>query len=70
MPDGTPEYEIVYKYVPAENVILFQKQIYMRKEEKAFVFTATFSKKTLATLGNQIDSIIASFRLFKPIDME
>jgi hypothetical protein len=70
MPDGTPAYEIVYKYVPGENVILFQKQIYMRKEEKAFVFTATFSKKTLATLGNQIDSIIASFRLFKPIDME
>jgi hypothetical protein len=70
MPDGTPAYEIVYKYIPAENVALFQKQIYMRKEDKAFVFTATFSKKTLATMGDQIDSIIASIRPFKPMDME
>jgi hypothetical protein len=66
MPDGTIAYEIVYKYIPAEGMILFQKQIYMRKEGKAFIFTASFSKKTLSTIAYQIDSIISSFRLFKP----
>jgi hypothetical protein len=69
MPDGTPAFEIVYKYIPAEGVILFQKQLYMRKEEKAFIFTATYSKKTLATIAPRIDSIIAGFRLFKPVDL-
>jgi hypothetical protein len=70
MPDGNVAYEIVYKYIPAEGMILFQKQIYMRKEGKAFIFTATFSKKTLATKGNIIDLIIGSFCLFKSTDAE
>lgn len=70
MPDGTPAYEIVFKYIPAESMILFQKQIYMRKEGKAFIFTATFSKKTLSTIAYQIDNVISSFRLFKPVDAE
>jgi len=68
MPDGTPAFEIVYKYIPAEGVILFQKQLYMRKEEKAFIFTSTYSKKTLATIAPRIDSIVADFRLFKPVE--
>ena len=68
MHDGTLAYEIVYKYMPAEGIVLFQKQIFMRLDDKAFIFSATFSKKTLATLGQQVDSIIASLRLIKPIE--
>lgn len=68
MPDGTPAYEIVYKYIPADNVVLFQKQIYISGDKKVFIFTATFSKKTLATLGYMIDSIIASFKILTPTE--
>jgi hypothetical protein len=68
MSDGTIAYEIVYKYIPAENVILYQKQIYQFRDKKALVFTATFSKKTLATLGPVFDNVIASFRMLKPVE--
>jgi len=67
LPDGTQALEIVYKYVPAENYVLYQKQFYFIKEEKAFVFTGTFSKKTLKTIANDFDKIIASFLMIKPI---
>ena len=67
LPDGTPTLEIVYKYVPAENYILYQKQFYFIKENKAFVFTGTFSKKTLKTIANDFDKIVASFLTLKPV---
>ena len=68
LPDGTPVYEIVYRYVPAENVELFQKQMFIKRDGKAFVFTATFTKKTLATVGSEVDKIIASFKMLKPVE--
>lgn len=67
MPDGTPAFEVAYKYVPAENVVLYQKQIYLLKDNRAYVFTATFSKKTMQTIANDVDRIIASFFLLQPI---
>jgi hypothetical protein len=64
--DDTPAFEVVYKYVPAENIVFYQKQVYFIKENKAFVFTATFSKKTMQTIACDVDKIIASFLIFKP----
>lgn len=64
MPDGTAAYEIVYKYVPAENVVFFQKQVYLIKQGKACIFTGTFSKKTLQTIGRDVDAIIAGLKVF------
>jgi hypothetical protein len=63
MPDGTPMYEIVYQYIPAEGTILFQKQLYVIKEEKAYIFSSTFSKKTLGTLGEKINDIVATLKI-------
>ena len=67
LPDGTPAFEIVYKYVPAENVILYQKQVYFFKQGKAFVFTGTFSKKTLKTIANEFDDVVASIQFVNPV---
>lgn len=67
LPDGTLAFEVSYKYVPAENISLYQKQVYCIKENKAFVFTATYSEKTMQTIANDVDNIIASFLLFKPV---
>jgi len=62
MPSGDPIYEITYKYIPADEVVLFQKQWYMFIKEKAFIFTSTFSKKTLNTLANEVMEIIGSLK--------
>jgi len=66
LPNGSKAYEVVYHYVPAENIVLYQKQMYMINNGKAYIFTATYSKKTLETLAPTIDGIIASFTLLQP----
>ena len=60
-----PPYEIVYKYIPADEVIIFQKQVFMIIEGKCYSFTSSFSKKTLKTIANEVDEIIASFMPIK-----
>jgi hypothetical protein len=65
MPGGTPAFEIIYKYVPGENIELFQKQVFMIIENKGYIFSATFSKKTLQTIAYEVDQIIASFNPVK-----
>jgi hypothetical protein len=62
MPSGEPIYEITYKYIPADEVVLFQKQWYLFVDKKAFIFTSTFSKKTLNTIANDVIQIIASLK--------
>lgn len=62
MPSGMPAYEIVYRYSPSDDQTFFQKQIYMLIEGKGYIFSSTFSKKTLQTIAPYVDQIIASFR--------
>lgn len=56
-----PAYEIVYKYIPADEVIIFQKQVFIIIGRKGYSFTSSYSKKTLKTIANEVDEIIASF---------
>ena len=65
LPSGIKTYEIIYKYIPAEGVVLFQKQWYMFINEKAYIFTSTFNKKTLNTIANDVVRIVASLRVGK-----
>ena len=67
---GLPSYEIVYKYVPADEIILFQKQMFVIVKDNGVIFTATFSKLTLQTVAIEVDEIIASLRLLDPITDE
>jgi hypothetical protein len=60
---GVPAYEITYKYIPAEEVVLFQKQWFMVIDNKAYIFTSTFNKKTLNTIINDVIAIIASLKV-------
>ena len=62
MSSGVPVYEITYKYVPADEVVLFQKQLFMFIEKKAYVFTSTFNKKTLNTIANEVEEIVGSLK--------
>jgi hypothetical protein len=59
---GFDAYEVVYKWIPAEGKIIFQKQVYLIANGVAYNFTASFSKKTIKTIGNEVDEIIDSFK--------
>jgi len=59
---GIPAYEVVFKWIPAPETIMFQKQVYLVVENKGYTFTASFSKKTLKTIGNEVDEMINSFK--------
>ena len=62
---GYDAYEIVYKYAPSDDQALFQKQTFLIIEEMGYIFTSTFSKKTLKTIAVEVDQIIANFRPLK-----
>jgi hypothetical protein len=65
LPGGVSAYEMVYKYVPADGIELFQKQVFLILNDKGYIFTSTFSKKTLKTIAHEVDQIIATFRPLK-----
>jgi hypothetical protein len=58
---GLGAYEAVFKWIPTEGKVIFQKQVYLISDGKGYNFTASFSKKTLKTIGNDVDAIIDSF---------
>lgn len=58
---GNRAYEIVYKWQPSADKTLVQKQVFTIIGGKAYNFTSSFSKKTLQTIGVQVDDIIDSF---------
>jgi hypothetical protein len=54
-------YQVVYKYMPTDDLAIFQKQLFIINKGKAYSFTSSFSKKTLKTIAHEVDEIIASF---------
>ena len=59
---GNKAYEIVYKWSPSADKTLVQKQVFTIIGDKAYNFTSSFSKKTIQTIGVQVDEIIDSFK--------
>lgn len=58
---GFPAIEIVFKWIPSDDNIIFRKQVYLIVDEIAYIFSANFSKKTIKTIGTEVDRIINSF---------
>lgn len=61
LPNGVPVYEVVCKWIPPNGTPTFQKLVYMIRDGVAYSFSANFSKKTLKTIGVEVDRIIESF---------
>ncbi len=59
---GLEAFEAVYKWVPTEGKVIFQKQVYIMAGDKAYNLTASFSKQSLKTIGNDVDAMIDSFQ--------
>lgn len=57
---GVAMCEVVYRYKPADEVTCYQKQYYLIIDGKGYIFTSTFSKKTLRTIAHEVDAIVRS----------
>jgi hypothetical protein len=58
---GIPAYECVYKWIPAGSDARFVRNIYLLADGAGYTFSGAFSKKTLKTIGVEMDRILESF---------
>ena len=61
--DGTPGYQVIYKYAPSDEKEIYQKQLFINAKKAIIIAASTFSKKTLQTLAMEADSILSTIRL-------
>jgi hypothetical protein len=64
---GIPGYEVVYKWIPVGSAARFVRNVYLLADGAGYTFSGTFSKKTLKTIGVEMDRMIESFA---PADAE
>ena len=60
LPDGTDAYECVYKWVSVDNDVRYMRTVYLLIDGAGYTFSGNFSKKTLHTVGNDMDAIVHS----------
>jgi hypothetical protein len=58
---GIPAYECVYKWIPTGSDARFVRNVYLLADGAGYTFSGAFSKKTLKTIGVEMDRIIESF---------
>jgi hypothetical protein len=58
---GIPAYECVYKWIPVGSDARFVRTVYLLAGGAGYTFSGAFSKKTLKTIGVEMDRIIESF---------
>lgn len=63
MESGYPAYELVYKWIPVEGTVVYQKVLFMLVGRVVCTFSGNFSKKTIKTVGVEFDRIASSFAL-------
>ncbi|MCX6827646.1 MAG: DcrB-related protein [candidate division Zixibacteria bacterium] len=61
IPNGRTVHEFVYKWVPVDGQIVFRKNIFMVIDGVGYTFAGNFTKKTIKTIGSEVDQIINSF---------
>jgi hypothetical protein len=61
-PAGEKRYEAVYRYSPSDELTYYQKQYFLIRERRGYIFSSTFSKKTLKTIANMVDQIVDSLQ--------
>jgi hypothetical protein len=61
LPNGNPAYEVVLKWIPVDDKIIFRKEVFLILNGVGYSFAANFSKKTIKTIGVEVDQIINSF---------
>ncbi len=59
---GLPAYECVYKWIPSGADARFVKTVYILVDGIGYVFSGNFSKKTIKTIGTEMDRMVESFK--------
>lgn len=62
LPSDEDAFICVSKFVTSEDQPLFRKQLYLMRDGCAFVFAGVFTKKTIQTVGADLDLMVASLR--------
>lgn len=62
LPSGMHVYEWVYRWVPTDDQVLFKKHVYAMIAKKGYIFSATFSKHSMQTIGVEVEQMIDSLR--------
>ena len=55
---GHPVFEFVYRWIPGEGIKLFQKYVFVIKDDIGFSFCCSFSKKSFKMLGGQMKEMV------------
>ena len=61
-PSGADAYMAVIRWYDPQGRARVQKYYYLVADRVGYTFSATFSKRTLKTIGRQVDAIVESFR--------
>jgi len=62
LPDGRTVHEFVCRWIPVDGKAIFRKQVYLVAGGSGFVFAANMTKRTMKTVGVEIERMINSFR--------
>ena len=55
---GNPAWETVFKWVPGEGLVTFQRYVFILADEMGFTVSCSFSKKTFKTVGLQMKEMV------------
>ena len=64
--NGLPAHRAIFTWYPTEEHHLYQEQLYVLHENTGYKLTATFTKKTLKTIGPQVERAMLSFTPLAP----
>ncbi len=58
---GMTAWELVYKWIPVEGTVIFQKMLFILVDKGIYTFSCNFSKKTIKTIGVEFEKIVETF---------
>jgi len=59
--DGTDAYEAIFSWYPTDELRIYQHQIFVLADKVVYKMTASFTKKTIKTLGPAVERIMLSW---------
>ncbi len=61
LPNSNEAVEVVIKWIPVDDKIIFVKKVYLMVDGVGYTFSADFTKQTIKTIGRQVDEMINGF---------
>ena len=64
LPGGLAAYELVFKWLPMEDQVIFRRQLYVERKKHAFIVSGSFSEQTLEAFSPQMDTMAATLNMY------